>query len=259
VNTRPTPIVLLHGFTGCAAVWDEVIAALPASYSCVALELPGHGERSNIEDESAYSFDGACELIADDIKRRGLDGVVLWGYSMGGRIALHFALKYPNRLSSLILESSSPGLPVRADRELRSKVDDELAARLESDGLEMFVDGWMDQPLFASQKHLTPERQAQGRNLRLQNTASGLAAALRAYSVGRQEPLHNHLRELTMPTLIMAGEIDVKYREIGESMAHSIPDAQFCIITNAGHAPHWERPIEAANAAAEFLSGTGSI
>jgi pimeloyl-ACP methyl ester carboxylesterase len=71
--------------------------------------------------------------------------------------------------------------------------------------------------------------------------------------VGRQEPLHNRLRELTMPVLVIAGELDQKYRELGEYMADSIPNAQFRIIPQAGHAPHWECPTETAAAVAEFI------
>jgi 2-succinyl-6-hydroxy-2,4-cyclohexadiene-1-carboxylate synthase len=258
VNTQCHTVVFLHGFTGSATVWRDVIDALPHPYNCRALDLPGHGVRADITDATAFSFDGVSDLIAEELRRSDLNRIALWGYSMGGRIALHFALKYPARIASLILESTSPGLPVRADRELRAKVDDELAARLVADGLEKFVDGWMDQPLFASQKELPVERQAQGRRLRLQNSVHGLASALRGFSVGRQEPLHNRLRELTMPTLVMAGELDAKYRETGESMAHSIPNAQFRIIPNAGHAPHWECPVETAAVAADFLGATGN-
>lgn len=258
MNAQNSTIVFLHGFTGSTTVWSDVISVLPRKYDSHALDLPGHGELSELRDAAAFSFDGVCELIADDLRHRDLNRITLWGYSMGGRIALNFALKYPELVSSLILESASPGLPVRADRELRAKVDDELATRLVADGLEKFVDGWMDQPLFASQKQLPVERQVQGRHLRLQNSAHGLASALRGFSVGRQEPLHNRLQELTMPSLVLAGELDAKYREIGESMAYSIPNAQFRIIPNAGHAPHWERPVETAAVAAEFLSAAGN-
>lgn len=253
------PLVLLHGFTGCAEVWNDVIAELPSRMSPVALDIPGHGSRTDLTATEVYSFDGVCDLIAKDTRGLTSASIVLWGYSMGGRIALHFALSNPARISALILESASPGLPIRADRELRARVDAELAARLENDGLEKFVDEWMDQPLFASQMSLSIERQAQGRRLRLQNSARGMAAALRGFSVGRQEPLHNRLRELTMPTLILAGELDAKYREIGDAMAHSIPNAQLCIINGAGHAPHWERPAQTANAVASFLADTKGL
>ena len=119
------------------------------------------------------------------------------------------------------------------------------------------IDRWMDQPLFAPQQSLLSERQELGRRLRLQNSAAGLAVALRGFSVGRQEPLHNRLAELTMPTLVIAGEWDHKYREIGEAMVHSIPNAQFRIIPGTGHAPHWERPFETAAVVGEFLSKAG--
>lgn len=247
------PIVLLHGFTGCAAVWNDVIAALPKSCSCHPLDLPGHGERSALPSGDAYTFDGVCDLIAGDVTRMGLRRIALWGYSMGGRIALHFALRHPELLSFLILESCSPGLANRRDRELRLQVDEELSQRLEADGLERFIDFWMEQPLFASQKQLPIERQEEGRRLRLSNSATGLAAALRGFSVGRQLPLHNRLSELAMPTLVLAGELDSKYRELGESMAHSIPGARFRIIAEAGHAPHWERPAATAAVALELL------
>jgi 2-succinyl-6-hydroxy-2,4-cyclohexadiene-1-carboxylate synthase len=256
MTKRHSPVVLLHGFTGCADVWNDVIGAMPQDYSCVALDLPGHGSKANVRNSAAYTFDGVCDSILAELKDRGISRIVLWGYSMGGRIALHFALKYRAALSALILESASPGLPAKADRASRAKADEELATRLESDSLEKFVDEWMDQPLFASQKSLSNERQMAGRQLRLRNSSRGLADALRGFSVGHQEPLHNRLRELTMPTFIMAGGLDIKYRGIGESMALSIPNAQYCIIPKAGHAPHWECPVETAAVASEFLTGT---
>ena len=248
------PLVLLHGFTGCADVWEDVKSALAESQLCIAIDLPGHGHRAEDADSGAFTFDGACQLIATELHRIGIQRTNLWGYSMGGRIALHYAMNYPAGVGRLILESASPGLTNSVEREARQRSDDELAARIKSEGLDSFVGRWMDQPLFASQKSLPLEHQALGRRLRLQNTADGLARALRGFSVGRQEPLHNRLRQLTMPVLVLVGELDSKYREIGEAMAHSIPNAQFRIIGGAGHAPYWECPAETAAAVAEFIS-----
>jgi 2-succinyl-6-hydroxy-2,4-cyclohexadiene-1-carboxylate synthase len=175
---------------------------------------------------------------------------------MGGRIALHFALRNPERIQRLILESASPGIKDETERERRRKSDDELAVRLESEGIERFVDEWVNQPIFASQKSLPAERQALGHWWKTQHSVNGLAGALRGFSVGRQAPLHDRLRELPMPVLILAGELDAKYRDIGEAMAHSIPRAQFRIIAGAGHAPHWEQPDATAAAVKQFLNST---
>jgi 2-succinyl-6-hydroxy-2,4-cyclohexadiene-1-carboxylate synthase len=172
---------------------------------------------------------------------------------MGGRIGLHFALWHPERVRSLILESTSPGIADNDERIGRLKRDEELAARLERIGMEQFVDEWLGQPLFASQRSLPPERQALGRRLRMKNSPQRLAMALRGFSVGGQEPLHSRVKELAMPTLVIAGEWDEKYGAIGGEMARSIPHARFRIIPEAGHAPHWEKPAETAAVAAEFL------
>ena len=249
-------LVLIHGFTGRADVWNEVITALASTCPCIAIDLPGHGHKAELAIPDSFTFAGVVENIAGELANVNIGHYNLWGYSLGGRIALQFALKYPDRVRRLILESTSPGLAESAERESRLHSDELLAERIESHGLESFVDYWVNLPLFASQKLLPAERQALARRLRLLGTAKGYAAALRGFSVGRQLPLHNRLRELAMPVLIITGELDQKYRQFGELMAHSIPNAQLRIIPGAGHAPHWERPVETATIAAEFISSS---
>lgn len=251
--TATVPLVLLHGFTGQAVVWDEVRFVLGEGYLTHAIDLPGHGSKSAVQAAELFTFSGVCSAIERELMEIGISRFNLWGYSLGGRMAMHVALRNPERVNCLILESSSPGLADDVDRQTRIKSDEELADRIESEGLESFVDYWINLPLFASQKLLPAAKQELGRRLRLQGSSEGYAAALRAFSVGRQEPLHNRLRELTMPVLVIAGEFDQKYRELGEYMARSIPNAQFRIIPRAGHAPHWERPEETSSAVAEFI------
>lgn len=253
MSSGNSPLVLIHGFTGQAEVWSGIQSIFSEFLACHAIELPGHGVYTDLNDAAAFTFSGASTRIIHEFTERGLQRVNLWGYSLGGRMAMHVALSNPECIDFLILESSSPGLADPAERQARVQSDEELAQRIESEGVESFVDYWINQPLFASQKLLPPAKQELGRRLRLQGTATGYAAALRAFSVGRQEPLHNRLRELTMPVLVIAGELDQKYRELGAYMADSIPNAQFRIISGAGHAPHWERPAETASAVAEFI------
>ncbi len=255
MNSGSRPLVLLHGFTGCSEVWNDVMTALGDEYRCIAPDLPGHGAQAHDLPADAYSFTGVCAMLIEKLDQAEFAEINLWGYSMGGRIALHFALAYPGRVHSLILESTSPGIADEDVRTQRLQVDSALADRLVTDGLERFVDQWMDQPLFATQKLLSPMRQELGRRLRMQNDAESLAAALRGFSVGNQGPLHDCLRDLPMPVLVMVGELDAKYRGTGEGMTRSIPNVQLRIIPQAGHAPHWEQPAETAAAVAEFLDG----
>lgn len=250
----PETILLLHGFTGHAGVWDDVRAEFGSDTQILSPDLPGHGAVKS--DPATFGFAPVCLWLRDSLRDIGVTKSAVWGYSMGGRIALHFALAYPECVDRLVLESTSPGIADAAERASRLRQDEALATRIEEEGVDWFVNYWINQPLFAALKSLPKDRQDRGRELRLQNSASGLAAALRSFSVGKQEPLHNRLRELTMPVLVMAGAADRKYCEIGGAMAHSIPDAQFRIIPEAGHAPHWERPRETSATVREFLKMT---
>lgn len=254
----PSPLWLLHGFTGCAAVWTDVRAALDSSLQTQAIDLPGHGALTDLDDPQRYTFASVIAEIVGHLDHAGHTAVTLWGYSMGGRIALQFALAHPHRVRRLVLESASPGIADDSERAQRRHADDQLASEIESRGVDWFVERWLDQPLFASQKSLPAERFERGQALRRQNHAAGLARALRGFSVGRQAALHNRLPELTMPTLVLAGAQDAKYRAIGEAMARSIPNAQLCIIPAAGHSPHWERPQATAAAVSAFLKASES-
>lgn len=246
-------LVLLHGFTGCGDVWNDVKSRLENSRRCIAPDLPGHGASEPPFSANEFTFDRMCDFMEDTLRQSGVKRADFWGYSMGGRIALHLALRNPERVHRLILESASPGISDIEERTGRRRSDDELAGKMETDGLAIFIDHWLSQPLFDSQRSLAPERQSLGKQLRLRSSAKGLADALRGLSVGRQEPLHDRLKGLAMPVLVVAGELDSKYRGIGEEMARSIPDSQFRIIPGAGHAPHWEKPEETAAVVAEFL------
>lgn len=249
---RPS-LMLFHGFTGCARVWDDVIGSLSGDFNCIAIDLPGHGGNAQPGPAEMFTFSGVLETLRGFLDELPLERVGVWGYSMGGRIALEFALAHPDRVESLILESASPGIKDERERLNRREDDGKLAAQIPELGVATFVDQWMAQPLFLSQQSLPDPRRQEGRVLRMRNTATGLSAALLGFSVGRQESRWGALHQLTMPVLILAGGLDTKYRLIGESMATSIPGARLHLIPDAGHAPHWERPSQTAEAAADFL------
>lgn len=88
----------------------------------------------------------------------GLDKVTLLGYSMGGRMALHISIVAPQRISKLVLESTTAGIRDEYNRENRREHDEQLAQMLEKLGLEKFVDFWEKQDLFDSQANLPASR-----------------------------------------------------------------------------------------------------
>jgi 2-succinyl-6-hydroxy-2,4-cyclohexadiene-1-carboxylate synthase len=237
------PLVLLHGFMGSARTWQENLPAFTDQYRVIAPDLLGHGLSAAPPDASRYSMACCIADLAAILDHYRLDRVHLLGYSMGGRVALSFAVAYPERVASLILESASPGLADPVERRRRVAVDEALAERLEHDGLAAFVDDWERLPLFASQRRLPAHTQAALRSQRMQNNARGLANSLRGMGTGVQPSLWDRLAGVAMPTLIVVGALDSKFVDIGQAMAQRLPQARLAIVPGAGHTVHLEQPI----------------
>jgi len=243
-------LVLLHGFTGSAAAWGPLRDAFATDRRVIAVDLPGHGG-SPAPDGGLWDV---ADAVADAVARCGVGRADWLGYSLGGRIAMHVALRHPDRVDRLVLESASPGLDDAAARTARAADDDALADAIERDGLPAFVDRWLAQPLFASQARLPAPVRAAERARRLAASPAGLAAALRAMSVGRQEPLLSCLARLRRPTLLVAGADDATYRAHAERMAAVLPDARIAVVPAAGHTTHLENPAAFRAAVDAFLT-----
>ena len=163
-------------------------------------------------------------------------------------------MTHPSRVERLVLESSSPGIADPGERAARAAGDEALAARLERDGLAAFVDAWMAQPLFATQRQLDPAARSRERTLRLQHAPAGLAAALRCFGVGAQEPLWDCLPALRMPVLLVTGAADRRYRALAVAMAARVPGARVAVVPAAGHAVHLENPVPFWSLVGAFLA-----
>lgn len=222
-------VVLVHGFTQSHASWGQLATQLQRSYQIVQVDLPGHGASQDI----SVDFSSAAELLA------GTGGRACYvGYSLGGRICLKLALEHPELVSALVLLGANPGIVDATAREQRRAADAQLAAELERDGLEVFLPRWLDQPLF---KTLAPEQA--GIEERLANSVEGLATAIRRFGTGEMvPPLWERLGELSMPVLVMAGALDLRYSAIGKEMVEAIGSAELALLDDAGHAAHLERP-----------------
>lgn len=134
---RRSPCVLLHGFTGSALSWGTVLEGLAGvGVPAVPLDLPGHGLDAGRSAPEAFTLDATLARIRESSPQT----YDLVGYSMGGRLALHMALRNPQGVRRLVLESASPGLASEDQRDRRRRADSDLAARLLSDGMEAFVE-----------------------------------------------------------------------------------------------------------------------
>ncbi|HXH21119.1 MAG TPA: 2-succinyl-6-hydroxy-2,4-cyclohexadiene-1-carboxylate synthase [Dehalococcoidia bacterium] len=247
------PVVLLHGFTGRATNWRPIAERWPR-LRAVAVDITGHGDSDSPASVERYTAPAFCADLAALLDALGIERAALAGYSMGGRLALQFALGRPERVSALVIESASAGIADAAERAARVASDEALAERIEREGIEAFVDYWQSIPLWESQKLLPESRRAALRAQRLQNSPRGLANSLRGMGAGAQDYVFDRLPGLRLPVLFVAGELDARYAALARSMAALVPGAEVRIIPGAGHATHFERPEAFAEAAGEFLT-----
>lgn len=249
------PVLLLHGFTGSAEAWgDAVLEPLARRARVLAVDLPGHGESAAPHHPDAYRMDRVLAALHDVLDRHGIDRADWIGYSMGGRIALAAAVRRPERVHRLVLESARPGLPTAEERAARRDRDEDLAHRLESEGIGWFVDHWMKLPLFESQRRLSDEVRAGARARRLALDPRALAACLRGLGTGSQPSFVDDLPRVGAPVLLITGEQDPLYVEIARGMAALFPDAVHHTVPEAGHTVHLEAPAAWVEAVERFLS-----
>lgn len=246
------PLVILHGFTGTGRGMLKAFSDIRDSRRLIAPDLLGHGETDAPDDPHRYRMESAAADIAALIDAETDEPVDLFGYSMGGRLALYIALNYPNRIRSLILESASPGLNDESERAVRRQRDEKLADSIERGGIEAFVEKWERIPLFATQ---TDAMRESLRAERLAQRPRGLANSLRGMGTGVQPSLWGRLDELSMPVLLITGALDTKFTEIARKMTDSIPKAQHIVIPDAGHTVHLEQPAAFQAAMLSFLAG----
>jgi pimeloyl-ACP methyl ester carboxylesterase len=81
-----------------------------------------------------------------------------------------------------------------------------------------------------------------------------LAQSLRGAGVGGQAPLWDRLSSLNIPTLIVVGALDAKYREIGHRMQSAMPQSRLVTINNSGHTCHAEQPQWFIDVVESFLN-----
>ncbi|GEO26945.1 putative 2-succinyl-6-hydroxy-2,4-cyclohexadiene-1-carboxylate synthase [Alicyclobacillus acidoterrestris] len=249
-----TPLLLLHGFTGSHEVFEPLLARLVPKFRCIAPDLLGHGTSAAPTDSARYHMD---ETLADLVALLDVFEVNcahVLGYSMGGRIALSFAAKYPSRVKRLVLEGASPGLREAADRAARRSADEALAASILEHGVAAFVARWEEIPLFASQKNLPRAQFLRQREIRMAQRAEGLAGSLRGIGTGAQPQMWTHLSDVTAKTLLVTGQLDVKFTQIASEMARQIADCETAMIARAGHTPHLEQPEAFLDVVVPFLA-----
>jgi 2-succinyl-6-hydroxy-2,4-cyclohexadiene-1-carboxylate synthase len=256
---RGPALMLLHGYTGTGRSMHGVARAFERDFDTIAPDLPGHGRSADRAAGHAYDFDACVDDLVETLAATGHDSAHWLGYSMGARLALACAVRHPSRVMSLVLLAGRAGIADPAERADRLHADEALAARIEERGIEAFVDEWLAQPVFATLRRLGPEFLERERAARLANDARGLASSLRVLGPAAQPPLFDALPRVAVPVLLVAGALDARFVAAAHELARSLPRAEVCVIADAGHAAHVERPEAFLRVVREFLRGAARL
>ena len=222
-------VVLLHGFGSTGAIFAPITERLSDRYAVHHPDLPGHGAARGAlaREPETPAFAEVVDYLAQLLPER----FTLLGYSLGGRIALQFALAFPHRLERLVLVSTTAGIEDALQRQARRQSDLAWAKALETEPYDAFIERWRSQPLFAGEP---PAAAARSRSCQLENDPLALAAVMRRLGTGSMEPLWGRLGELQMEALCVAGSRDERYLRIAKRLADALPHGRLQVI-EGGH------------------------
>lgn len=235
-TSSPQTLVFIHGSGDSARVWDGVIERL-TEYSCVALDLPGHGtlvDRSGPPDMSVSDY---VDAVRTELMRRELTGACVIGHSLGSAIALRLALEYPSLASALVLVGAGARLRVLPAllEEARNQPERTRARLVELGTADM--NAALRQQYIASSPPC-----AEGvlyRDL----------AACDAFDV------MGELARIAQPALVVVGDSDrLTPPKYAEYLRDHLPAARLVVIKDAGHYLALEQPEQLAAAMRSWLS-----
>jgi len=237
VKGEGKPIICLHGFSENLSTWEFIRLD---GHQLVLIDLIGHGKSDKPKLLKYYSVKVMIRHLNMIISQLGLKRYSILGYSMGGRIALAYALTYPKEINKLILENASYGEDGFLKRLKRRRNDLNLARSIERNGIEWFNQYWSDLSIFKSQRRLSKSIIKEIGERRLLNQAHALSNTLKGTGQGRFPCLKNQIVKLSMPILYISGEYDKKYEAVGKNFVKLNSGVKHIVINGCGHNTHIE-------------------
>ena len=245
-------VVFLHGYTGSSQDWANQVPLVARDHMTIAVDHRGHGKSEAPTAEEKYSIPLFSEDVHALLKELGVNRCCLAGHSMGGFMALQFALDHPEMVRALVLVDTSSGDFERVPgyEEMRAKLD-EIAR---NEGMEAAfeydaVNNQMKVEKF--KKH--PEMRELGRQRYMNTSVDGYIYIARSF--GKWKPVTDRLGEIKAPTLIFWGDEDAPFNKPSQVLKESISGAELITVPGVGHSPHEEAPDFFNKTLLGFLAG----
>lgn len=235
-------IVALHGFSGSGLDFEVLAESRNTKMAWYAPDFIGHGESDAPLELNEYKIDSIINSLAEMLDHYNIINPVLIGYSMGGRVALQYAIARPGSIRALVLIGATAGIYENREKEHRRRADDELADEIIKFGIEAFADKWERSPVIATQDFIPEPHQKAIKGRRRMNRPIGLANTLRGFGTGVMNPVWDKLISINCRQLLVTGELDLKFAKIAEQMQKESSFAHHESIPQVGHAAHLESP-----------------
>ncbi|HKJ31977.1 MAG TPA: 2-succinyl-6-hydroxy-2,4-cyclohexadiene-1-carboxylate synthase [Balneolales bacterium] len=234
-------LILLHGFMGDSRFFNHLLEPLSDFCNPVTIDLLGHGSTAAPSNPTRYYSHEQVEDLSIIFRELNLPPFFLLGYSMGGRLAIQFAIQNNNVLTGLILESTTFGIQDNDSIQKRIEEDEIRANSIEND-YRHFVEKWNQASLFQNNSSESIKRKRSLMNIQKNQRPHGLANSLRGFGTGTMPHAHDKLSDITVPTLIISGMNDEKFTTIGKEMNLLISNSSHVIIPNSNHRVHIDNP-----------------
>lgn len=170
---------------------------------------------------------------------------VLFGYSQGGRLALHALKDNPEMWTAAVIVSANPGIE-KKERPARLKNDERWAQLFLTESFEWLLNEWNKQPVFAGSIQ-EPERFEKDYDRRI------LSECLYQWSAGHQEDFRKMLKEIQVPILWIVGSEDPKYVQMSREIEKLNPKIQVHVIEDSGHRVIFDQPQKLGRKIKDFL------
>ncbi len=231
------PFVLVHGFTGSRDDWREVLPALSERGRTLAPDGRGHGGTTNPGDPAAYGFEPLVADLAGFLDALEVPRCDLLGHSLGGMVAMRFALAHPERVASLVLMDTSP-YPVRAEVRAAVEAATKVARDLGMSALfEVLSEQGRDDPATRFVRAALGE-EAYWERLRVKLEAMDPEAfAVLGLLLTDHESVEPRLGEIAAPTLVVVGAEDEPFLGAAQALERGIPGARRVVIADSAHSP----------------------
>lgn len=233
-------VVFLHGFLGSGAVFLPLVSALRGVCNPVLVDLAGHGGTHFPQQVQRYHLSHQMADLETLLRSLNSSHIILYGYSMGGRLAIQFAARHPHLLQALILESTSSGTEGFSALRDRMQTDHARAREILQD-YHGFLERWNRLPMFKGGLS-DPHQYAEYMNIQRSQDPVSISNSMMGFSAALMPDIKALLRALPLQVMVLAGAYDQAYVHHSERLQQWIPGCTMHIVAKAAHRVHLDRP-----------------